>query len=312
MRQLLLMTAGGIRTVFSLFLMLGLGCTADKASASQTKIGLDLEWRPIEGLDEKPAAPTKTEGSPREQRKSEAEPRPSGNAGEVKTFTVKGVSFTMIRVPAGEFMMGSPSSESGRDDDETQHRVRISKDYWIGETEVTQGLWKAVMGSNPSRFYSCGDDCPVEQVSWNDCQEFIRKLNGMVSGGSFRLPTEAEWEYAARSGGKDELYSGGNDLDALGWYKNNSGSRTHPAKQKRANDLGIYDISGNVWEWCEDWYGDYPSGSVTDAKGPSSGSNRVLRGGGWYDPAWRCRSASRNGFGPDLRISSDGFRLARP
>jgi formylglycine-generating enzyme required for sulfatase activity len=250
------------------------------------------------------------------QAPSSREPsgRESG-AGASKTFTVSGVSFKMIRIPAGEFMMGSPSSEPGRGNDETQHRVRITKDYWLGETEVTQGLWKAVMGSNPSRFSSCGDDCPVEQVSWNDCREFIGRLNSMVPGGRFRLPTEAEWEYGARAGTTEAIYRGSMrilgdnncpELDPIAWYGGNScvnysggwdcsgwkekqyscsSCGTHPVGKKRANQWGLYDMIGNVWEWCEDWYGNYPSGSVTDPTGPSSGSLRVLRGGSWNDSA---------------------------
>jgi hypothetical protein len=144
---------------------------------SLAKIGINLEWRPIEGIG--PLC---------------------GKAGALKTFTVNGVTFKMVCIPAGEFMMGSPPSEPDRKENETQHRVRISRDFWLGQTEVTQGLWRAVMGSNPSELVDCGDDCPVEQVSWNDCQDFIRKLNGKVSGGNFRLPTEAEWEYACRAG----------------------------------------------------------------------------------------------------------------
>jgi len=238
---------------------------------------------------------------------SERDGRDSG--GQVTTFTVKGVSFKMVRIPAGEFMMGSPSNEPGRDSDEgPQHRVRISRDFWLGQTEVTQGLWKAVMGSNPSYFKNCGDDCPVEQVSWNDCQEFIRKLNGMVSGGNFRLPTEAEWEYACRAGTTGP-YAG--DLDATGWYDKNSGSRTQRVGQKKPNAWGIYDMHGNVWEWCQDWKAEYPSGSVTDPTGPSSGSYRVYRGGSWYDNAVFCRSANRNGYAPVARDFHLGFRLVR-
>ena len=260
----------------------------------------------------------------------------------VKTFTVNGVSFKMIRVPAGEFMMGSPSNESGRYDNETQHRVRITKDYWLGETEVTQGLWKVVMGSNPSSFSSCGDDCPVEQVSWNDCQEFIMRLNSMVSGGGFRLPTEAEWEYAARAGTTTAIYTGSMrilgdnnspELDPIAWYGGNScvsysggydcsgwsgkqyscsSCGTNPVAKKKPNSWGLYDMIGNVWEWCEDWYGDYPSGSVTDPAGASSGSGRVLRGGGWGGNAGGCRSADRGRDDPGNRYSIFGFRLARP
>jgi len=222
---------------------------------------------------------------------TDRERRPAGEK-ETIIFTGNGVTFKMVRIPAGEFLMGSPSNKPGRDNDETQHRVRISRDFWLGQTEVTQGLWKAVMGSNPSHFSDCGDDCPVEQVSWNDCQDFIRKLNGLVSGGNFRLPTEAEWEYACRAG-TTSPYAGA--LDAMGWHDKNSWNQTHRVAQKAPNAWGLYDVHGNVWEWCEDWYGDYPSGSVTDPTGPSSGSYRV-----------------RNGYGPGNRYRHSGFRLALP
>jgi formylglycine-generating enzyme required for sulfatase activity len=264
------------------------------------KIGLDLEWRPIEGLE-----PPAKEEKPEEKS---GDTRASGKAGETRTFTVNGVSFKMVRIPAGEFMMGSPANDPARDNDETQHRVRISSYFWMGQTEVTQGLWKAVMGSNPSKFSNCGDDCPVENVSWNDCQGFIRKLNGRVSGGNFRLPTEAEWEYACR-GGMTHPYAG--DLDAMGWYGNNSRSKTHGVGQKQSNSWGLYDMHGNVWEWCQDWKGDYPSGSITDPTGPSGGSRRERRGGGWLSDARLCRSANRGSSTPVRRYDHLGFRLAR-
>ncbi len=258
----------------------------------------------------------------------------AGKAGETKTFTVNGVSFKMVRIPAGEFIMGSPPNEPDRNNDETQHLVRISQDFWLGQTEVTQGLWKKVMGNNPSYFNSCGDECPLENVTWNDCQEFIRKLNGMVSVGNFRLPTEAEWEYACRAGTTGP-YAG--DLDAMGWYPDNSGNRhidalgiwnglederrsleklfdndcrTHLVGGKKPNAWGLYDMHGNVFEWCQDWYGDYPSGAVTDPAGPSGGSNRVLRGGTWCHGAKFCRSAYRYSIPPGGRGGDPGLRLA--
>jgi len=250
---------------------------------------------------------------------SERDGRDSG--GQVTTFTVKGVSFKMVRIPAGEFMMGSPSNEPGRDSDEgPQHRVRISRDFWLGQTEVTQGLWKAVMGSNPSYFKNCGDDCPVEQVSWNDCQEFIRKLNGMVSGGNFRLPTEAEWEYGCRAGTTTPFHTGrclnadqanyDGNYPYSGCSKGQYRKRTVKAGSFGPNAWGLYDMHGNVWEWCQDWKGDYPSGSVTDPTGPSSGSYRVLRGGSWNYYARYCRSAGRYWDAPGIRDIYDGFRLA--
>ena len=173
---------------------------------------------------------------------------------------------------------------------------------------MTQGLWRAVMGSNPSYFKNCGNNCPVEQVSWKDCQEFIRKLNRLVSGGGFRLPTEAEWEYACRGGTKGAYAE---DLDAMGWYGNSGSKMSHAVATKQPNGWGLYDMHGNVWEWCRDWYGGYPTGLVTDPTGASSGSDRVLRGGGWYGSARYCRSAFRGGYGPDDRARYNGFRLAR-
>ncbi|MDD6784574.1 MAG: formylglycine-generating enzyme family protein, partial [Prevotellaceae bacterium] len=187
------------------------------------------------------------------------------------------------------------------------HQVTLSS-YYIGETEVTQALWAVVMGNNPSRFK--GDNNPVEKVSWNDCQEFISKLNSLT-GQKFRLPTEAEWEYAARGGNKSRgyQYSGSNNLDDVAWYYGNSGSKTHIVKTKQPNELGIYDMSGNVWEWCYDWKGDYSSGSQTNPKGPSTGSSRVGRGGCWGSGARGCRSANRGNGAPVYRNDDLGLRL---
>jgi hypothetical protein len=182
--------------------------------------------------------------------------------------------------------------------------------FRIGKYEVTQGQYKRIMGSNPSRFSSCGDDCPVEQVSWNDAQNFINRLNSQT-GRRFRLPTEAEWEYACRSGGKNEEYCGGNNVDAVAWYDNNSGGKTHRIGTKQPNGLGIYDMSGNVWEWVSDWYGDtYPTGSHYPTGAPR-GDNKVLRGGSWLNFDRNTRAANRNRSIPDLRdLDIIGFRLA--
>ncbi|MBR4156726.1 MAG: SUMF1/EgtB/PvdO family nonheme iron enzyme [Bacteroidales bacterium] len=224
-----------------------------------------------------------------------------------ETFTVKGVSFTMIAVEGGTFKMGA-TSEQGSDDEKPVHNVTLS-DYYIGETEVTQELWQAVMGTNPS--YSKGNKKPVEKVSWDDCQEFIRKLN-QLTGMNFRLPTEAEWEYAARGGNKSKgyKYSGSNTIDNVAWYTSNSGSKTHDVKTKQSNELGIYDMSGNVWEWCQDRYGSYSSSSQTNPTGSSSGSYRVLRGGCWGGSAGSCRVSYRYYFSPDDRYYNLGLRLA--
>ena len=227
-----------------------------------------------------------------------------------QTITVNGVSFTMIAVEGGTFQMGA-TSEQGSDadnDEKPVHFVALS-DYYIGETEVTQELWKAVMGTNPS--YSKGNKKPVEQVSWNDCQEFIKKLN-QLTGKNFRLPTEAEWEYAARGGNKSQgyKYSGSNTIGDVAWYYDNSSSRTHDVKTKAANELGIYDMSGNVWEWCQDWYGDYSSSSQTNPTGPSSGSYRVDRGGDWSGSARHCRVSDRFINVPDCWRLDLGLRLS--
>ena len=227
-----------------------------------------------------------------------------------QTFTVKGVSFTMIAVEGGTFQMGATSEQGSdaRSDESPVHDVTLSS-YYIGETEVTQELWEAVMGSNPSSFK--GSKKPVESVSWNDCQTFIKKLN-QLTGKNFRLPTEAEWEYAARGGNKSQgyKYSGSNTIDNVAWYTSNSGSQTHDVKTKQANELGIYDMSGNVWEWCQDWYGSYSSGSQTNPTGPTSCSLRVLRGGSWGIRAGSCRVSFRDFNYPDLRFNFIGFRLA--
>lgn len=215
----------------------------------------------------------------------------------------------MVYVSGGTFTMGA-TSEQGSDaynDEKPAHRVTLSS-YNIGKYEVTQAEWKAVMGSNPSNFK--GDNLPVENVSWNDCQEFIRKLNSLT-GKNFRLPTEAEWEFAARGGNNSRgyKYSGSNDIGSVAWYSGNSGSKTHPIGQKSPNELGLYDMSGNVWEWCQDWYGDFSSSSQTNPTGPASGSDRVYRGGSWYFDAGRCRVSFRGSGAPGYRYYHLGLRL---
>ena len=224
-----------------------------------------------------------------------------------KTFTVGGVSFNMVYVAGGTFQMGS---NVGDYDEKPVHSVTLS-DYYIGQTEVTQELWQAVMGSNPS-FYKDAKN-PVNYVNWNDCQEFISKLN-RLTGGNFRLPTEAEWEYAARGGNKSRgyKYSGSDDLGSVAWNEDNSGKEVHPVGSKSANELGLYDMSGNVWEWCSDRYDycSYPSSPQTNPTGPSSGSFRVLRGGSYYDEGSDCRSANRTLNDPTGRYSGRGLRLA--
>ena len=233
------------------------------------------------------------------------------------------IGIEFVRISAGTFMMGSPTSEKDRDADETQHKVTISKDFYLGKYEVTQGQWKAVMGNNPSRFSSCGDDCPVEQVSWDDVQEFIKKLNAKDSG-TYRLPTEAEWEYAARAGTTTPFGIGdGNNLSSSQANFDGNYPYGNAAKGKylektvsvgsySPNAWGLYDMHGNVWEWCADWYGAYSSSAQTDPTGASSGSIRVIRGGSWFNNGRDLRSAYRYyDYAPSVRFNIIGFRLLR-
>lgn len=232
---------------------------------------------------------------------------PSGNT---ITIPVKnGISIEMVKVEAGSFNMGAtPEMENPYDSEKPVHRVTLTNNYYVGKYEVTQALWQAVMGSNPSNFK--GDDLPVETVSWNDCQDFISKLNAMT-GKRFRLPTEAEWEYAARGGKKSRgyQYSGSNTLDDVAWYYGNSGNKTHVVGTKLPNELGIYDMTGNVREWCQDRYDSYSSSPQTNPTGAASGSGRVCRGGRWYYSDWNCRSSYRHSFTPDCRYDILGLRL---
>jgi formylglycine-generating enzyme len=254
---------------------------------------------------------------------------PNTNDSAQKEITIPntgGVTIQFAKVNAGTFNMGSPESESARASDETQHEVIIPKPYMIGTYEVTQQQWEAVMGSNPSAFKGAG--LPVEQVSWNDAVKFCNALSNFVgrdpaytingtnvscdfTKNGFRLPTEAEWEYAARGGGLDnyKVYSGSNNFSEVGWNGDSSGS-THVVGQKAPNALGIYDMSGNVWEWCWDWYGNYPVSNGIDPTGPRAGSSRVIRGGGWYYGSRGCRSALRRSFSPAGSDYTLGFRLA--
>ena len=229
--------------------------------------------------------------------------------------TTDELGMEFVRIPADTFMMGSPTTELDRDDDEIRHEVTLTQNFYMQTTEVTQGQWQAVMDENPSYFQNCGLDCPVENVSWDDVQEFIARLNAQSTDGyTYRLPTEAEWEYACRAGTETRFYTGNSeaDLDRAGWYRNNSDGQTHPVGQKEPNGFGLYDMHGNVWEWCSDWYGDYPTGSVTDPQGPSSGEDRVLRGGSWYNDGRRMRCAYRYGYDPAVRYDADrGLRLVR-
>ena len=212
----------------------------------------------------------------------------------------------MVHVAGGTFTMGG-KGRNAWDDEKPTHSVTLSN-YYICKYEVTQALWRAVMGSNPSTFK--GNNLPVEYVSWNDCQTFINRLNN-YTGRNFRLPTEAEWEFAARGGNYSchYKYSGSNNIGDVAWYYNNSDSRTHPVGTKQANELGLYDMSGNVCEWCSDWYGSYSSYSQNDPTGPNSGSYRVIRGGSWFNFDWGCRSSYRSDDSPGNRYYDLGLRL---
>ncbi len=219
----------------------------------------------------------------------------------------------MRLIPEGSFVMGSPADELDRDDDEgPQHTVTISKRFYMGIYQVTQEQWQAVMGNNPSEFISQGS--PVERISWSDCQAFITELNTKGIG-KFRLPTEAEWEYACRAGsttrfpwGDDLTYS---EIGTYAWYLENSDFSTHTVGQKAANRFGLYDMQGNVWEWCNDWYGDYDASPQVDPKGPAEGDFRTARGGSWFDDPFYFRSANRYDFDPADKYNNLGFRLVR-
>ena len=228
----------------------------------------------------------------------------------VNTYTVDGITFQMVEVRGGTFHMGHTSEQEVVGPNETPvHEVTLSN-YYIGQTEVTQALWQAIMGNNPSRYI--GSNLPVHKVSWNDCQDFIMRLN-QKTGKHFRLPTESEWEFAARGGIKSQgtQFSGAYSINNCAWYEGNSGNTPHPVATKQPNELGIYDMNGNASEWCQDWYGGYSSTQkYKDPIGPNSGSSRVIRGGAWFAAASLCRVSRRNAYKPDEDITSGGLRLA--
>lgn len=235
-------------------------------------------------------------------------------AGAELKLTIPGpekVTMRMRQIPAGTFLMGSPPGERGRDNDERLHEVTFSKPFYLGVYEVTQAQWAAVMGTHPS-FFNGRQSHPVEQVSWEDCQKFIERLNTMGIG-SFRLPTEAEWEYAARAGTKSAFHWGdyGDTAGEYAWFEGNSQGQTHEVGTRKPNAWGLHDMAGNVYEWCQDWMGNYRADRQTDPRGPFSGSFRVYRGGSWYTSAVFCRSALRYGSSPSSRRANLGFRLAR-
>ena len=265
----------------------------------------------------KPAV-TKPKPAAKPKAKPKAKPAPRRNNTSHSSSTSSTVSLSaelnklinnMVYVSGGTFTMGATSEQGSEaeSDEKPTHNVTLSS-YYICKYEVTQALWRAVMGSNPSYFK--GDNLPVECVSWNDCQTFINRLNS-YTGRNFRLPTEAEWEFAARGGNysRHYKYSGSNYIGDVAWYTDNSGSRTHPVGTKQANELGLYDMSGNVYEWCSDWYGSYSSYSQSNPTGAASGSFRVGRGGSWYFIARLCRSSYRVNYSPGSGDYDLGLRL---
>jgi formylglycine-generating enzyme required for sulfatase activity/uncharacterized caspase-like protein len=261
-----------------------------------------------------PAVPTMPTETPKPMVRTDPVPAPAfpadrgmggSRAGEVREFG----GIEMVWCPSGEFLMGSPEDEADRNDDETQHRVTLTKGFWMAKTETTQGQWESVAGDNPSDF--SGEDLPVETVSWVDVQGWLEKMNEkapLPSGWKWALPTEAQWEYACRAGTK-RAFAG--DLDEMAWYDENSGSKTNPVGTKKANAWGLHDMHGNVWEWCSDRYGEYVIGSSSDPTGgATTGGSRVLRGGSWDYYAQHCRSADRSRVTPGNRLNSLGFRPA--
>jgi len=235
------------------------------------------------------------------------------------SFAVGEVVQKLRWIPPGRFTMGSPESEAGRwDNEDPQHQVELTEGFWLAETPCTQALWQAVMGENPSRFV--GPALPVEQVSWDDCQRFFNRLNQRVPELQARLPSEAEWEYACRAGTTTATWAGdltiGEDdsapeLEKIAWYGANSGGKTHPVRTKAVNPWGLYDMLGNVWEWCQDWFGPYDGVVKSNPSGPEVGVRRVLRGGAWHDSGRDVRAAYRYRYDPGNRVSVVGFRVAR-
>ncbi len=221
-------------------------------------------------------------------------------------------SLTVVRIPAGTFKMGSPETEPGHEENESPvHEVTITQDFFMGIYEVTQAQWLAFMDSNPST--EQGPNLPINKVSWDDCQEYIKRLNAYQRKNGFRLPTEAEHEYACRAGTTTVTYFGDNpseeEMEKHAWFRNNSEGELHPVGQLQPNPWGLYDMLGNVWEWCQDWYGPYPSGPQTDPKGPETGAERVFRGPSWLGRAEWVRCADRAKFTPENRRNTGGFRL---
>ncbi len=238
-----------------------------------------------------------------------------GQAPTEKSIVIADIELEMIFVDAGTFTMGSPVEEPLRDKAEgPQTKVRLTHPFWLGKTEVTQAQYEAIIGTNPSRFKEVGPDAPVEEVSWDDCMKYCeiltereRAANRLPEGYIYTLPTEAQWEYACRAGTKGD-YAG--NPSSMAWCNGNSNGTTHPVAQLRPNDWGFYDMPGNILEWCYDWYGSYPGGSVTDPQGPESGHFRMARGGSWRMDSSVGRSAARAGGSQARRDYTIGFRLA--
>ena len=224
-------------------------------------------------------------------------------AAQDRRFTSPTIAAEFALIPGGTFLMG----------DAVLHQVVISKPYYMQATEVTQGQWKKIMGSNPSMFNTCGDDCPVENISWVDVQEFIRRLNQKEGTNKYRLPTEAEWEFVCRA---DSALKGApgakeNEFRDYAWYDANSDRKTHPVAAKKPNAWGLYDMQGNVLEWCQDWHDDYPKGKMIDPKGASSGQHKVLRGGAWLGNPTTLQCNFRSQDYPVVRSNDIGFRLSK-
>lgn len=238
-------------------------------------------------------------------------PAAAAGSGQILTDPATGMEFVLVK--GGCYTMGSAIRQGS--DETPEHEVCVA-DFYLGKYEVTQGEWEKVMKKNPSGFNTCGVDCPVESVSWDDSQEFIKKLNALTNK-KYRLPTEAEWEYAARSGGRDEAYAGTSDEKLLGeyaWFEDNAGKAIHPVGQKKPNGLGLYDMTGNVDEWTQDWYASdyYKVSPKSNPAGPATGEERASRGGSWDFDSWRARDAHRRKFEPSYREDGLGLRLLLP
>ncbi len=263
-----------------------------------------------QGTVRRPLKPKVENPNPKPSPKTKTNPKHKPTPTVNRQAELNKLINNMVYVSGGTFTMGATSEQGSEayDDEKPTHSVTLNS-FYLCKYEVTQALWQAVMGNNPSYFK--GNNLPVEWVSWDDCQTFISRLNSLT-GKNFRLPTEAEWEYAARGGNRSRgyKYSGSNVLSDVAWYTDNGGSKTHPVGSKSPNELGLYDMSGNVWEWCSDWKGTYSSFAQTNPTEPSSGSYRVGRGGSWDRSVWDCRSSCRPGGAPDGLDADLGLRLA--